>query len=93
MQSLRKHYPIGIKIVAANAYGLPIGKEFPWARCKEGEGSPFPFEVFSYAGNYQIYQLKASEVVVLMEEQACPYKAECDRKGEHVAPNCPEEAR
>lgn len=65
---LRRHYPIGVRIVTGNAYGLPIGKEFPWARCKEGDGSPFPFEVFSYAGDYQIYQLKASEVTVLSEE-------------------------
>ena len=24
-----------------------------------------------------------------MTNADCPYKAECDRKGEHVAPNCP----
>ncbi len=64
-QDVRNKYPLSVRIVAVNPYNLPIGKEFPWARRKEGDGSPFPFEVFSYAGSYRIYQLKESEVVVL----------------------------
>lgn len=67
-EEIRRFWPLRVKIATGNAYGLPIGKEFPWARCKDGDASPYPFEVYSYAGDYRIYQLKASEVVVVFEE-------------------------
>ena len=59
---LRIEYPYKAKIVAGNDYGLPIGKEFTFARIKEGNASPYPIELYSYGGNYRIYQMKQCEV-------------------------------
>lgn len=40
--------------------------------------------------------LKAAAAPVVRQNRttdSCPYKDECDSRGEHVAPDCPEEAR
>jgi hypothetical protein len=53
----KKLYPLEIVIIKHNPYGLPIGKKFA-ARRKEGDGSPFPWEI---SGD-RIYQMREVEV-------------------------------
>ena len=65
MYSPRETHPLSVKIIKGNAYGLPVGKVFPYARRKEGNGSPFPISIFSYGGNYRSYQMKEDEVEIL----------------------------
>ena len=59
---LAAHYPFRAIVAAGNPYGIPVGKEFLLARRKDGEASPFPVEVFSWVGDYQIYQFRENEV-------------------------------
>lgn len=62
MEQLRKlFYPLEVKIVKSNPYGLPIGKIFRGKR-KEGDASPFPVEI---QGD-KIYQMKEDEVEILV---------------------------
>jgi hypothetical protein len=61
---IRELYPFKATISKGNAYGLPVGKEFLCARVKDGDGSPFPIEVYSFAGDYRLYQLAADEVIL-----------------------------
>jgi hypothetical protein len=70
-------YPYRARIIAANAYGLPVGKIFLCARIKDGDGSPYRIDVFSYAGDYRYYQLSTSEVALLPPEdhEACENSA------------------
>ena len=51
-EEFRRQYPFVARIVAENAYGLPTGKQFPFARRKEGSASPFPVLV---RGNWPAY--------------------------------------
>jgi len=60
--TLRAKYPYKAVIVQGNDYGLPIGKDFNYARIKEGDASPYPVEMYSYGGDYRIYQMRADEV-------------------------------
>jgi hypothetical protein len=62
---LRERYPYRARVLTGNDYGLPIGKEFLLARRKDGDSSPFPIEVFSYLGDYRIYQFKEGEVELI----------------------------
>lgn len=64
-QILADWYSFTARIIAGNAYGLPVGKEFLCARIKEGDASPYPIEVYSFAGDYQIYQFKTDEVALV----------------------------
>ncbi len=60
METLRKlFYPLEIKIVKANPYGLPIGKIFRGRR-KEGNASPFPIEI---QGD-RVYQMEEDEIEI-----------------------------
>jgi len=61
MELLRKlFYPLEVKIVKGNPYGLPIGKIFRGKR-KEGDGSPFPIEIHGD----RIYQMAENEVEII----------------------------
>jgi len=61
MEQLRKiFYPLEVKIIKPNPYGLPIGKQFR-AKRKEGDASPFPIEI---QGDY-IYQMREDEVEII----------------------------
>lgn len=64
---LRIEYPYKAKIVAGNNYGLPVGKEFTFAKIKEGNASPYPIELYSYGGDYRIYQMREVEVALSRE--------------------------
>ena len=66
LKDVRTRYPKKATIIAGNPYGLPVGKVFLCARRKEGNASPYPLEVFSFAGDYRIYQLTDGEA--LLEE-------------------------
>jgi len=63
----REMYPFQATIVASNAYRLPVGKQFPFARLKEGDASPYPVII---VGNWpsffhgRVYQMKRSEVSI-----------------------------
>ena len=88
LAELRQTYPLVARVVKGNAYAIPIGKEFLCARRKDGNGSPFPIEVFSYAGNYQVYQFTEDEVEV--EPAAIPTERPCWRSPTNSRPawNC-----
>ncbi len=61
MELLRKlFYPLEVRIVKGNPYGLPVGKIFRGKK-KEGHRSPFPIEI---QGD-RIYQMKEDEVEVI----------------------------
>ena len=53
----REHWPLNVRI-KGNPYGLPVGKVM-MARRKEGDGSPFPINVFPS------YQFKDNEVEIV----------------------------
>ena len=55
-----KYYPLRIRIIKHNPYGLPIGKTFRGKR-KEGNASPFPIEIH---GDH-IYQMAEDEVEII----------------------------
>lgn len=59
-QLLRAEYPYIATIVKDNDYGLTVGKEFQFARFKEGDASPFPIEIKD-TKDYRIYQMKTEE--------------------------------
>lgn len=66
--TFRPLYPLRIRIARGNPYGLPVGKEFPFARRKEEVGSPFPIEVISMWPSINAlppYQLREEEVEIL----------------------------
>ena len=65
LSELRKRYPNYARVTAENDYHIPVGKEFVCARRKEGDGSPFPIEAFSFAGDYRTYQFTDSECELL----------------------------
>jgi hypothetical protein len=60
MKSLREFYPLKVKIIKGNPYGLPIGKIFRGKR-KEGDSSPFPIEI---QGDHT-YQMAENEVEII----------------------------
>ena len=61
--ALRIEYPYKAVIVdGENGYGLPTGKAFNYARRKEGNASPYPVEIYSYGGDYRVYQMREDEV-------------------------------
>jgi len=56
---LREKYLYRAKIIKGNIYGLPIGKEFLFARkMKDIDG----IEIYSYGGSYRIYFMNRDEV-------------------------------
>lgn len=58
-------WPLRVKVVKGNPYGLPVGKEFIYAREKEGNGSPWPIEIF---GDRR-YQMARDEVSIWDREK------------------------
>lgn len=62
---LRELYPFKARVLTSNPYGIPVGKEFACARRREGDASPWPIEVFSWAGDYTRYQFADHEVELL----------------------------
>ena len=69
----RQRYPFIARIVVENAYGLPVGKQFPFAKIKEGDASPFPVLV---RGNWPAYfhgreyQMRKNEVELVTPDAA-----------------------
>lgn len=55
----RDRWPLTIKIVRGNPYGIPVGKILHYARLKEGDASPYLVDVFPQ------YQFKIKEVEIL----------------------------
>ena len=67
-KALRECFPLRIRVLIGNPYGIPPGKTIEYARRKDGDGSPWPVEAFSYGGNYVLYQFAENEVEVMAPE-------------------------
>ena len=66
-QDLRAQYPFRAVIKTENPWGLPRGKDFPFARRKEGDGSPFPVVIrgmWPETFHGQEYQMREDEVTL-----------------------------
>jgi len=64
---LRAEYPQQAKITKDNAYGLPVGKVFLWARLEEGGASPCPVVIRGSWPDYfhgREYRMRADEVIL-----------------------------
>ena len=64
----RASWPLRVRIMQANPHGLPVGKEFPFARRKEGDASPFLIEIkvmWPSVHDQRFYQMREDEVEVL----------------------------
>ena len=65
---LRAEYPQQAKITSDNAYGLPVGKVFLWARLQEGDTSPYPIVIRGSWPDYfhgREYQMRADEATLI----------------------------
>ena len=63
----RDDWPLRIRVIKDNPYGLPVGKEFPFARRKEGDASPFSIEVkhmWPSIHDLRYYSLSEDEIEV-----------------------------
>ncbi len=68
VKTYRADWPLRVRIKLANPYGLPVGKEFPLARRKDGDASPFTIEVkhmWPSVHSLRYYSLTEAEVEVV----------------------------
>ncbi len=67
-QEYRREWPLRARVLCPNPHGLPVGKEFPFARRKSGDGSPFSIEIkamWPSVHDQRYYQMSEQEVEII----------------------------